>query len=214
MTLVLVLGILLAAGAWGLMFALPRRRFWPRAAVAGAVIGAYAVGVEPAVMGRLWDRRHWPADLGVGVASGLVLYAVFWVGEQALVIILPRLAAEVGDLYSVRDQDRAWFPPLVLAVVAPGEELLFRGLIQHRAGVAIALAAYVAVHLWARKAILVLAALVGGAWWGSLLAWTGGLVAPVASHLLWCLMIIVWRPARPTAWAERAGRRLRGAGAG
>ncbi|MDQ2727214.1 MAG: CPBP family intramembrane metalloprotease [Actinomycetota bacterium] len=211
MTIEIVLGVILAAAAWGAMFVLRRDGFWTRAAMAGAAIGIYAVAVEPATIGHLFDRRHWAGDLGVGVVSGAVLYAVFWVGEQALVIILPKLAVEVGELYSVRGRTRVWFMPLVLAIAAPGEELFFRGFLQHQAGVALALIAYGAVHLWERKLILVVAALLGGLCWGALLTWTGGLIAPVVSHLLWCLMIIVWRPARPTVWAERTGVRLRAA---
>ncbi|MDQ6838786.1 MAG: CPBP family intramembrane metalloprotease [Actinomycetota bacterium] len=211
MTIKIVLGVILAAAGWGAMFVLRRDGFWTRAALAGAAIGIYAVAVEPTTIGHLFDRRHWAGDLGVGVVSGAVLYAVFWVGEQALVIILPKLAVEVGDLYAVRGRTSPWFMPLVLAIAAPGEELFFRGFLQHQAGVAIALAIYGAVHLWERKVILVLAALLGGLWWGALFTWTGGLIAPVVSHLLWCLIIIVWRPARPTEWARRTGGRLRGA---
>jgi hypothetical protein len=210
-TIEIVLGVILAAVAWGAMFVLPKNGFWTRAALAAATIGIYTVAVEPTTIGHLFDRRHWAADLGVGLAAGAVLYAVFWVGEQALVIVLPRLAAEVGDLYTVRGQTKPWFMPLVLSIAAPGEELFFRGLLQHQAGVAVALAVYGAVHLWERKLILVLAALIGGLWWGALLAWTGGLIAPLASHLLWVMMIVVWRPARPTSWAERAGVRVRAA---
>ncbi len=193
------------------MFGLRQEGFWTRAALAGAAIGIYAVAVEPTTVGHLFDRRHWAGDIGVGVLSGLVLYAVFWLGEQALVIVLPKLAVDVGDLYAVRGQTKPWFMPVVLSIVAPGEELFFRGFLQHRAGIAIALAAYGAVHLWERKLILVLAALLGGVWWGALLSWTGGLIAPVVSHFLWCMMIIVWLPARPTSLAARLGVRVRGA---
>ena len=44
-------------------------------------------------------------------------------------LILPSLAAEVGDLYSVKGQAHPGFMPLVLAIAAPGEELFFRGLL-------------------------------------------------------------------------------------
>lgn len=211
MTLKLIFGIILAAVAWGCMFAPRRDGFWTRAAAAGAAIGIYAVAVEPAVIGRLFDRRHWAGDLGVGILAGTVLYAVFWVGEQLLVIVVPPLADEVGDLYAVRGRTASWYMPLVLAIAAPGEELFFRGLVQHQAGIAVALVVYGGVHLWERKVILVVAALVGGLWWGLLLTWTGGLIAPVVSHLVWCLIIIVWRPARPAARAQRAGVRVRAA---
>jgi membrane protease YdiL (CAAX protease family) len=206
----LVFGVVLAAAAWAGMF-LPRREgFWTRAAAAGAVIAIYAVAVEPSTIGHLFDRRHALADLGVGLASGVVLWALFWVGEQVLVIVLPSLAREVTDLYAVKGSTRGWFMPVVLCIAAPGEELFFRGFVQQRAGFVAALVTYAAVHLWERKVILVLAALIGGVWWGLLLSWTGGLIAPVASHVLWCLMIIVWRPARPLPWAEQLGDRLRG----
>jgi len=126
-----------------------------------------------------------------------------------LVIVVPALAAEVGDLYAIKGETRPAFVPLILVIAGPAEELFFRGLVQQRAGVAIGLAVYGAVHLWERKVILVVAALLAGAYWAALLSLTGGLVAPIASHLAWAMLIIVWRPARPTARAERIGVRLR-----
>ncbi len=209
MTLQLVVGVIIAAGAWTAMFAPRREGFWTRAAVAAAAIAIYAVAVDPGAIGHQLARRHWLGDVLVGLGSGAVLYAVFWIGEQLLVIVVPRLAEEVGDLYTVKRRGQAWFMPVVLLVAAPGEELFFRGFLWHRAGVAIGLAVYGAVHIPERKVILVLAALVGGACWGLLFSWTGGLVAPIASHLLWCFTIILWHPARPTAWAQDMATRLR-----
>lgn len=208
MTIKLIAGVILAAGAWAAMFAVPRRGFWTRAAVAAAIIAIYAVAVDPGAIGHQLDRPHWWADLLVGLASGVVLYLVFWIGEQALVVILPTLAAEVGDLYSVKGQAHRGLMPVVLAIAAPGEELFFRGFLWHRAGVAVGLIVYAAVHIPERKVILVVAALIGGIWWGALFSWTGGLVAPVASHLLWIFMIVVWKPARPAASVTRLADRL------
>jgi membrane protease YdiL (CAAX protease family) len=208
-TVTVVIGVVVAAAGWGTMFAAGRRHFWIRAALAGAAVAIYAVAVEPHVIGHLLTRPRWELDLALGVGSGVLLYAVFWIGEQLLVIAVPALANEVGDLYSVRGATRPGYVPLVLAIAAPAEELFFRGLVQQRAGFVIALAVYGAVHLWERKAILVIAALVGGLYWGALLSLTGGLVAPIASHLVWAMLIIVWRPARPTARAERIGAQVR-----
>ena len=208
--LTVVVGVVIAAAGWGAMFAAGRRHFWTRAALAGAAIAAYAVAVEPHVIAHLLTRPRWELDAAIGVASGVVLYAVFWIGEQALVVVLPALAAEVGELYDVRGETKPAYVPLILAVAAPAEELFFRGLVQQRAGIAIAVVVYGAVHLWERKVILVLAAVLGGLYWGALLSLTGGLVAPVVSHLVWAMLIIVWRPARPTARAERIGARVRG----
>ncbi|MCU4187421.1 CPBP family intramembrane metalloprotease [Acidiferrimicrobium sp. IK] len=210
MTLKLVVGVVVAFGAWAVMFAVQRRGFWTRAACAAATIAVYAVAVDPGAIGHQFARHHWYADLLVGAGAGVGLYAVFWVGEQVLVLILPALAAEVGDLYSLKGQAHPALMPVVLAVAASGEELFFRGFLWHRAGVVAALLVYGAVHIPARKVILVVAALLGGAAWGALFSWTGGLVAPVASHLLWIFMIVIWKPARPTAWSLRMAGRLRG----
>ncbi len=209
MTIELAAGAVVAAGAWAAMFLGGRRRFWTRAALAAAVVAAYAVAVDAAGIGRLFAHGTWWPQVLVGLAGGAVLYGVFWAGEQVLVIVLPALAAEVGDLYRVRGETRAAYMPLVLAVAAPGEEIFFRGFVQHRAGIAVALVVYGAVHLPERKWILVIAALVGGAFWGALLTLTGGLIAPVVSHLAWDLAIVVWAPVAPAPWAVRAGAGIR-----
>jgi membrane protease YdiL (CAAX protease family) len=205
----LAFGAALAAVAWATMFLGGRRRFWARAALAAAAIAVYAVAVDGAAIGHLFAHGTWWVEILIGLAGGAVLYAVFWVGEQLLVLVLPSLAAEVGDLYAVRGETRPGYMPLVLAVAAPGEEIFFRGFLQHRGGVLVALAVYGAVHLPERKWILVIAALVGGAFWGGMFALTGGLVAPVVAHLTWDMAIIVVAPVGPAPWAVRAGTALR-----
>jgi membrane protease YdiL (CAAX protease family) len=190
----IVVGVIVAALAWGAMFTLGPRLFWPRAAAAGALIGAYAVSTGPTRIGHLFTHGSWPVDVAIGAASGAALYLVFWIGQKLIERIVPPLAVEVKDLYAVRGATGRATMVVVLAVAASGEELFFRGLLQARIGFLLALAVYGAVHIWERKIILVLAALAGGAWWGALLSLTGGLVAPLVSHLTWCLMIIVWRP--------------------
>lgn len=192
-----VVGLVVAAIAWGLLFALGRDHFWPRAAAAGAVIGAYGLVAQRAELGRLFAFE--PVDVLIGVVSAAVLWAVFWIGDRVVTRLLPSLGAEVDDLYAVRGETTAARMPFVLAAVGPAEEIFWRGLVQHRVGIVIALVGYALVHLWERKPILLVAALVGGAFWGGLFAVTGSLVAPIVSHLLWDLAIIVWFPTRRSA---------------
>ena len=130
------------------------------------------------------------------VISAAVLWGVFWIGDRLVTRWAPRLSAEVDDLYAVRGETSPRTMPFVLSVIGPGEELFWRGLVQSRAGIAVSLVACALVHIWERKPILLLAALTGGAFWASLFAWRGTLVAPVLSHLLWDLAIIVWFPTR------------------
>jgi membrane protease YdiL (CAAX protease family) len=207
-TLTLLFAAVLGVVAWGSMFAFGREGFWRRAALAGTAVGIYATAVQPSRVAGLFTTAHPEADAAVGVGAAVVLYAAFWIGEQLLVIALPSQAAEVQELYDLRGRTKKAYIPLVLVVASIGEELFFRGLWQTRAGFVAGLVVYAGVHLWERKLILIAAAAAAGAFWGGLLAWTGGLIAPVVSHVLWDLAIIVWKPAAPTAQARRISARL------
>jgi membrane protease YdiL (CAAX protease family) len=192
-----LVGLVVAAVAWGLLFALGREGFWPRAAAAGATIGTYALVVLRDDLGRL--LRPDPVEVGLGIVAAAVLWVVFFVGDRLVARLFPALSAQVDGLYAVRGETTTARMPFVLAVIGPAEEVFWRGLVQSRAGIVVALVAYALVHVWERKPILLLAALVGGAFWGALFAWRGTLVAPVVSHLLWDLAIIVWFPTRRSA---------------
>lgn len=189
-----LIGLVVAAAAWGALFGMGRAAFWSRAALAGLAIGVYGVVVQWSTIGDL--LRPTVADVAIGVAGAVVLYLVFWAGDRCLRRWFPAAAAQVDALYEVRSvQASKRLPiPVVLLIVGPCEELFWRGLVQARAGFALALAGYAAVHLWERKAVLVLAAVVGGAFWGALFAWRGTLVAPIISHALWDLAVVVWFP--------------------
>ncbi len=189
-----LIGLIVAAIAWGLLFALGREGFWPRAAVAGASIGAYGLIVLRDDLGRL--LRVDVLEIGIGIVAAAVLWAVFWIGDRLLTRLFPGLSAEVDDLYAVRGETTTARMPFVLTVIGPAEEIFWRGLIQSRAGIVVALVAYALVHIWERKPVLLLAALAGGIFWGGLFAWRGTLIAPIVSHLLWDLAIIVWFPTR------------------
>ena len=194
MSWVVAAGVAAAAVAWAALFAPARRGFWARALVAGLAIGVYAVAAQHDRWGDL--LRLTGADVTLGVAAAVMLYGVFLAGDRILRRWLPALAAQVDDLTEVRavpSSDRLPVPA-VLVVVGCAEELFWRGFVQARAGFAIALGCYAAVHLWERKAVLVLAAVVGGAYWGALFAWRDNLVAPLVSHVLWDLAVVVWRP--------------------
>lgn len=190
----LAVGLAVAAVAWGAMFGLPRSGFWVRATVAGLAIGGYAVVAQRSHIGDL--LRPTFGDVALGLGGAAVLYGVFWAGDVVLRRWLPGVAGQVDQLYLVRSAGPS--APLtisaVLVLVGSCEELFWRGMVQTRAGFVVALACYAAVHIWERKAVLVLAAVAGGAFWSAFFAWRGTLVAPILSHVLWDLAVIVWFP--------------------
>jgi uncharacterized protein len=191
---VVVVGLVVAALAWALLFLPGQDRFWDRALPAGLAIGVYGAVAQRHRLDDLW--RPELVDVAIGVVAAAGLYGVFWVGDQVLHRLLPALAADVGELYGVSAASHPRIVPVILVTVGASEEMFWRGFVQARAGVLVALVGYAAVHLWERKAALVLAALVGGAAWSALFAWRETLVAPVVCHALWDLAVVLWFPFR------------------
>jgi uncharacterized protein len=138
----------------------------------------------------------------VGVASGLVLFAA----TRVVVDIAtrhPLLHGAVADVYR-RSRETRFVTALALTLViaVPGEELFWRGSVlpelteatTSTTGALLSWAAAVAVNAaWASVPLLA-GAVVGGALWTGLAAWSGGVVAPIASHLVWTGLMLVWPP--------------------
>jgi len=194
---VVVAGLVVAGMAWAWLFSAGPTEFWSRAVVAGVVIGVYGAVAARHQLGHL--LRPTPLDMVIGVLGAAVLYGLFWAGDQLMARTLPALARDIARLYAIRGAARPARMVAVLLVVGPCEELFWRGFVQSRAGVAVALVGYAAVHLWERKAVLVLAAIAGGAFWGALFSWRTTLVAPIVCHCLWDLAVVIWFPFRPPA---------------
>ena len=95
-------------------------------------------------------------------------------------------------------------------VVEVGEELFWRGLVQGQiasgsgpvAGYVLAWLAYVAANLPSRNLAIVAGAVVGGAVWGALALWTGGVLACIVCHAVWTELMIAFPP--PAARAHRS----------
>lgn len=181
--------------AWSWLFTSRRDRFWPHAAVAGLAIGVFGAVAQRHRLGEFLAPTV--GDVAIGVAGAAVLYGLFWVGDWVLSRLVPSFARQVSDVYQAQGKTRIGIMILTLLVVGTCEELFWRGLVQDRAGFALALAGYTAVLVWDRNWALLLAAAVGGAFWGGLFAWTGTLVAPIVCHALWDVAVVVWLPLQP-----------------
>lgn len=203
----LVVGVGLQAVAWRLA-SLGRVPFWPTVTVTWAALGATALAIgDPSCCGE----RGVIAELAVGTASGLLLYAA----TRIVVIFASRwgvVAAAVDDVYARSGEaSPAFVWVITLAVVVPGEELFWRGvatpwLVDATAtaiGAVLAWLAAVAVAATWSSLPFLAAAVVGGALWTALAIWSGGVAAPIASHLVWTACMLAWPP--PPARAKVAG---------
>lgn len=191
---VLALATVVAFGAFAYMFALPRRGIWPRTWVAAGVVSATAIAGLVAL-----DRFEGlvgpftATELAIGLLVGAAWLVITHVGYAVICWRFPAFGDQVRDLYRLGDEDssRRMVGPIVAMGVA--EELLFRSLLQGVGGMVLALAVYTGVQVFERKWALALAALLGGIVWGALFAWRGGVVAPVAAHVLWTgVLTFVW----------------------
>ena len=140
--------------------------------------------------------------LAVGLASGLALYAA----TRGFVAVASRwepFRRHVVDKYEeAAEVSLARSLGLSLLILVPGEELFWRGLFQARLGQALAgLAAgawtwlaYVGVNAASASLPIVAGAIVGGALWAGLAVWSGGMLASLASHMLWTGLMLALPP--------------------
>jgi membrane protease YdiL (CAAX protease family) len=195
---VVVVGVIAQVVVWRLVVrdALP---FWPAVASTFALCGIVSLlAGDP----RCCAERDVLDASVVGLASGLVLF-----GATRIVVDLatrwPSLHGSVADVYlRSRETTIATAFVLTLVIVVPGEELFWRGFVlpelgeltTSTAGALLAWAAAVGVNAAWASAPLLAGAVVGGAVWTGLAAWSGGVVAPIASHLAWTGFMLLWPP--------------------
>ncbi len=191
-----------AAAAWALLVAASPRWFFVAAAPLCVVwMSLSARAAPPGLAARLRPRA---ADLALGLALAVPLYAgargLLWAGCGGLGT---SLCAPLAAMFE-RFDTRALLPALVLALlVAPAEELFWRGVVQQRLvarlgpwrGVALATALAVAASLATGEPFLALATAPSYAAWGALAAWRRSLAAPIVCHAAWTLLIaVIWPP--------------------
>lgn len=185
-----------AAAAWALLVAASPPWLLGAAAPLCALWLALSARAAPAgLAARL--RPRW-GDPGLGLASALVLFAgaraALWAGCGGLSDALcAPLAATLAKVPA-----RGALPALVLAVlVAPAEELFWRGVVQARLAARLgrwpAIAATTglaaALALATGEPLLALATLPTHAAWGALVAARGTLAPALLSHATWTALI-------------------------
>jgi membrane protease YdiL (CAAX protease family) len=195
---VMLLGAAAEAIGWRFV-ALGRASVWRLMPVVLGVMGVAAILTRrPVAATRVSDGTA----LAVGVASGVLLYvatrvfvavAARWEPFRRHVVDKYEEAAEVSLSVSL---------VLSLTIMVPAEEFFWRGLFQARldvslaAGVAAAVTwlVYIAANSASASLPIVAGAVVGGALWGGLAVWSGGMLASLGSHMLWTGLMLALPP--------------------
>lgn len=183
--------------AWSLQIEPGSASFYPVTLALAAVwtLGAFASG--PLHLGTIGTAELPPRPVVAPVLIGLVLAAVFVVG--ALVVReIPGLADQVRDVLEHAQKGSA--PLVLVSTVAVGisEELFFRGAAYAaipRHPVAVTTVLYVLTTVVTGNPMLIFAAAVLGTVVGLQRRASGGVLAPILTHLVWSVTMLYALPA-------------------
>jgi membrane protease YdiL (CAAX protease family) len=200
----MVAGLIAEIVAWSLVAR--GRNVWTTMTPTLATMGLVALIVGPIA---------WSPDVapGVSISMGLVLGVVLYVATRIAFVVIGRWKTfRRGSLDMYRKQGGLSLGVALLLSIAlsvPGEELFWRGLFQGqlvpaldgRTALAALLAwlAFVVANLASRNLAIAAGAIVGGAVWVALAWWTGGVLAPLACHIVWTGMMIAFPVIREPA---------------
>ena len=177
-----------------------RGNVWRVMPVVLAVMAVAAVAVHPPVAAAEVSAAR---ALGLGLVSGLVLYLATRVFVRIAARWQPFRRSVVNSYAEAATVPLRTSLALSLFVVVPSEELFWRGLFQGHlrevmgaaAGAAfVAWLVYVGANLTSGSLPIVAGAVVGGALWTGLAWWSGGVLAGLASHILWTGLMLALPP--------------------
>lgn len=189
----------LAALAWFFTFGVAWGNFWIKIGLSVVAVTAYSLA---------WQKPRLSftsMSVALGVVSAALLYLVFIAGNAVAPHVVAGAHGQVGGIYGLGEgSSRLWIFLLLFFVTGPGEEIFWRGFFQDRlekrwgraAGYLAATLAYGGVHVFSGNLMLVLAALVAGAFWGALYSWKHDVAALIVSHSLWSAVIFAVAPIR------------------
>jgi membrane protease YdiL (CAAX protease family) len=171
--------------------------FYPATAGLAAVwaVGAFASG--PLHLGRIMHRDGPRRPVLAPILLGLGLAGVFVAGGL-LVRQVPALDEQVRQVLEHADQGATPLLVLITAVNGVAEELFFRGAAYAattRYPVPVTTVAYSAVTLATGNVMLAFAAVILGAVVGLQRRASGGILAPILTHVSWSLSMLFALPA-------------------
>lgn len=198
------IAILIAAIFWFVMFSpwtASHVNFWyAMMLAAGALTGL-----------SFWFGKDWkftisfnPKDVALGVGSAVVLWGVFYLGNEISNLLFDFARPQVDNVYAMKDGESPMF--LILALlfwIGPAEEIFWRGYVQRSlestkygkwGAFIITTLVYALVHIWAFNFMLFMAALFCGAFWGFIYMKNRNLLTVLISHALWDVAVFILFP--------------------
>lgn len=168
--------------------------FWYRVTLASIILVTYAYLKKE-------DKQETDLNKGdilKGVASGLFLYTLFYVGFN---LFRPLVEGGAMNVYMFRSELPLWLPGALLLITSFCEEYFWRYYIQNELvktrkpyGIILTSILYAAIHIPTLNLPLIAAALIAGTFWGIIYSRTGSFWLVVFSHMVWTELIFVFIP--------------------
>jgi len=189
--------ILLPIACWALTFGWSGGNFWVKIGASVLLVLGYSL---------YWQRPKITlrfSSFFLGILSAAVLYFIFFLGNSLAPYFISGAKGQVGGIYSLGEGSSKFLVFLLLLLITgPGEEIFWRGFLQDQMmkrigtcrGYLLTTAVYAGVHVFSGNPILILAALMAGAFWGGLYLWKRDLLIQITSHSFWSAFIFAVFP--------------------
>lgn len=194
----MILGaIAIALALWAFTFGFSWGNFWWKITLSASALCCYSL---------IWRKPKFQVTfeaVSIGLLSAAVLYGIFFVGHRLAPLFIPASHAQVNNIYALGiGESRTLVFLLLFIVTGPAEEIFWRGFLQghlmerwgNALGFLSATLIYGGVHIFSFNLMLILAALVAGAYWGALYLWRRDLVVQIVSHSFWSAFIFAVAP--------------------
>ena len=195
--------LFLAAFFWWVIFGKEAVNFWLGMSVATSTLAALSLILGGRDFRRSLLKFPGSTTFWMGLASAVALYVVFEVGYFCSRLLFSTSPEEVSNIYTIRSKANPFVISLVLLfITSPCEEIFWRGFLQRwavgrfglMAGWILSTLHYSAVHIASGNWMLVMAAMVAGAFWGLLYLLTQNLWICILSHAFWTVLIFILIP--------------------
>lgn len=192
-----------AAASFTLVFTAPAAGFWFLMTVSVTLLCILAWVLDPAGFRKelMTVPQPWWKTAVTGAVSAGVLYLVFWAGDALCAWLTAASRESVEAVYRLKDTTDLRLIAVLLCLIGPAEEIFWRGYVvrtltgRYRlAGSVAAVLAYTLVHVATGNVMLMLAALVCGAFWTVMFLWYRNLWMNIISHTLWDLAVFIVFP--------------------
>ena len=138
-----------------------------------------------------------------GTASAILLYLIFWIGNEAFGWLFDSSSSFVEDLYGIKNGSNPALIALALLFwIGPAEEIFWRGFVQHRLSrkysqtkaLLITTTLYCLVSIWSLNPLLIIATAAGGLFWGGMFIKYKNMWPLIISHAVWDVLIFIIIP--------------------